>query len=52
MSILSIRRGERRIYPGPQRRLREGDRLIVQTTRDGLLYVRETPDLVIQADGL
>ncbi len=51
VSILSIRRGERRIYPGPQRRLREGDRLIVQTTRDGLLYVRETPDLVIQADG-
>ena len=51
VSILSIRRGERRIYPGPQRRLREGDRLIVQTTRDGLLYIRETPDLVIQADG-
>ena len=51
VSVLSIRRGEQRIYPGPQRRLREGDRLIVQTTRDGLLYVRETPDLVIQADG-
>ena len=51
VSILSIRRGERKIYPGPQRRLREGDRLIVQTTRDGLLYVRETPDLVIQVDG-
>ena len=51
VSILSIRWGERKIYPGPQRRLREGDRLIVQTTRDGLLYVRETPDLVIQADG-
>ena len=51
VSILSIRRGERRIYPGPQRRLREGDRLIVQTTRDGLLYIRETTDLVIQADG-
>ncbi len=51
VTVLSIQRNDRRIYPGPQRRLREGDRLIVQTTRDGLLYVRETPDLVIQADG-
>ena len=51
VTVLSIQRGERRIYPGPQRRLREGDRLIVQATREGLLYVRETPDLVIQADG-
>jgi len=51
VTVLSIQRGQRRIYPGPQRRLREGDRLIVQATRDGLLYVRETPDLVIQADG-
>ena len=50
VTVLSIQRGERRIYPGPQRRLREGDRLIVQATREGLLYVRETPDLVIQAD--
>ena len=51
VTVLSIQRGERRIYPGPQRRLREGDRLIVQATREGLLYVQETPDLVIQADG-
>ena len=51
VTVLSIQRGERRIYPGPQRRLRKGDRLIVQATREGLLYVRETPDLVIHADG-
>ena len=38
------------LFDVDQRRLREGDRLIVQATRDGLLYVRETPDLVIQAD--
>ena len=51
VTVLSIQRGERRTYPGPQRRLQEGDRLIVQSTREGLLYLQETPDLVIQADG-
>ena len=51
VTVLSIQRGERRIFPGPQRRLREGDRLTVKATREGLLYIRETPDLVIQADG-
>ena len=50
LSVRAIQRGDRRIYPEPHTRLEEGDLLIVQSSRDGLLQVKDTAGIEIRAD--
>ncbi|MGH9361585.1 MAG: SLC13 family permease [Thermoanaerobaculia bacterium] len=50
LTVLAILRGERRLYPEPHRRLAEGDLLIVQASREGLLKVKETAGVEIRPD--
>jgi di/tricarboxylate transporter len=50
LTVLSILRGGVRLYPDPDRRLAEGDLLIVQASREGLLKVKETAGVEIRPD--
>ena len=50
LTVLSILRGGVRLYPDPDRRLAEGDVLIVQASREGLLKVKETAGVEIRPD--
>lgn len=50
LQVRAILRGGSRIYPEPYVQLQERDLLIVQTTREGLLQVKEREGLVIKPD--
>ncbi len=50
LQVRAIHRGERRIYPEPYMQLEEGDLLIVQSGREGLLLVKETAGVEIKPD--
>jgi di/tricarboxylate transporter len=50
LQVRAILRGGSRIYPEPYVQLEERDLLIVQTTREGLLQVKERVGLVIKPD--
>ncbi len=50
LTVLAILRGKERLYPDAFRRLAEGDVLIVQTSREGLLAVKETAGVDINPD--
>lgn len=50
LSVRAIQRGDRRIYPEPHTRLEEGDLLIVQTTQEGLIQVKDTAGVEIRSD--
>jgi di/tricarboxylate transporter len=50
LTVLTILRGEERLYPDPFRRLAEGDLLIVKASREGLLKVKETAGIEIKPD--
>ncbi len=50
LTVLSILRGGVRLYADPDRRLAEGDLLIVQASREGLLKVKETAGVEIRPD--
>lgn len=50
LQVRAIQRGERRIYPDPYVQLEEGDLLIVQASREGLLQVKETAGIDIRSD--
>lgn len=50
LNVRAIQRGGRRIYPEPHALLEEGDLLIVQTTREGLLQVKDTAGIEIRPD--
>ncbi|NKX45756.1 SLC13 family permease [Roseicyclus persicicus] len=48
--LLAVERDGERLAPHPARKLREGDRLIVRATRDGILKLRRSPDVVLEPD--
>jgi di/tricarboxylate transporter len=50
LQVRAIQRGERRLYPDPYVQLQEGDLLIVQAGREGLLQVKDTAGLQIRSD--
>ncbi len=50
LTVLSILRGQEKLYPEPFRRLAEGDVLIVKASREGLLKVKETAGVEIRPD--
>ncbi|HEX5758180.1 MAG TPA: SLC13 family permease [Thermoanaerobaculia bacterium] len=50
LTVLTILRGEQRLYPDPDRRLADGDLLIVQASREGLLRVKEKAGVEIKPD--
>lgn len=50
LQVRAILRGGRRMDPEPALRLEEGDLLLVQTTREGLLQVKETAGIEIRPD--
>src|SRR5215210_1894806 len=50
LQVRAIQRGDRRLYPDPYVQLEEGDLLIVQAGREGLLQVKDTAGLGIRAD--
>lgn len=50
LQVRAIQRGDLRLYPDPYVELREGDLLIVQTSREGLLQVKETAGIELRSD--
>jgi di/tricarboxylate transporter len=50
LQVRAVLRGSRRMDPEPAMRLEEGDLLLVQTTREGLLQVKETAGIEIRPD--
>ena len=50
LQVRAIQRGDQRLYPDPYVRLQEGDLLIVQTSREGLLQVKETAGIELRSD--
>jgi di/tricarboxylate transporter len=50
LQVRAVLRGDRRLEPGPGTRLEEGDLLLVQAGREGLLEVKETAGLEIKPD--
>ncbi len=50
LQVRAVLRGDRRLDAEPALRLEEGDLLIVQTTREGLLQVKETAGIEIKPD--
>jgi len=50
LQVRAVLRGGRRMDPEPALRLEEGDLLLVQTTREGLLQVKETAGIEIKSD--
>ena len=50
LQVRAIHRGERRIYPEPYMQLEEGDLLVVQAGREGLLQVKDTAGVEIKPD--
>ncbi len=50
LQVRAIQRGDRRLYPDPYVQLQEGDLLIVQASREGLLQVKETAGIDIRSD--
>jgi di/tricarboxylate transporter len=50
LQVRAIQRGDRRLYPDPYVQLEEGDLLIVQTSREGLLQVKETAGIDLRSD--
>ena len=50
LQVRGILRGGRRLDPAPGLPLEEGDLLLVQTTREGLLQVKETAGIEIKPD--
>ena len=50
LQVRAIHRGERRIYAEPYMQLEEGDLLIVQAGREGLLQVKDTAGIEIKPD--
>lgn len=50
LNVRAIQRREQRIYPEAHTRLEEGDLLIVQTSREGLLRVKDTAGIEIRQD--
>lgn len=50
LQVRAVLRGSRRLDPEPALRLEEGDLLLVQTTREGLLQVKETAGIEIRPD--
>jgi hypothetical protein len=49
-AVLSIARGERRLYPQPYTTLRAGDLLTVQASREGLLAAQEDANITLAGD--
>jgi di/tricarboxylate transporter len=52
LQVRAIQRGARRLYPDPYVQLQEGDLLIVQASREGLLQVKDTAGIDIRSDKL
>ncbi len=50
LQVRAIQRGERRLYPDPYVQLQEGDLLIVQASREGILQVKDTAGIDIRSD--
>lgn len=50
LQVRAVLRGSRRMDPEPALRLEENDLLLVQTTREGLLQVKETAGIEIRPD--
>ncbi|HEX6861941.1 MAG TPA: SLC13 family permease, partial [Thermoanaerobaculia bacterium] len=50
LQVRAVLRGSRRMDPEPALRLEEDDLLLVQTTREGLLQVKETAGIEIRPD--
>ncbi|HKV11553.1 MAG TPA: SLC13 family permease [Thermoanaerobaculia bacterium] len=50
LQVRAILRGERRIYAEPHVQLQEGDLLLVQASREGLLQVKDTAGIEIRQD--
>lgn len=50
LQVRAILRGERRIYAEPHVQLEEGDLLLVQASREGLLQVKDTAGIEIKQD--
>ena len=50
LNLLTILRGERKLFPGASTRLETGDQLIVHGSRDALLAAKENPDLHFEAE--
>jgi di/tricarboxylate transporter len=50
LQVRAILRGERRIYAEPHVQLEEGDLLLVQASREGLLQVKDTAGIEIRQD--
>ena len=50
LQVRAVLRGSGRLDPEPSLRLEEGDLLLVQTTREGLLQVKETAGIDIRPD--
>ena len=50
LQVRAVLRGSARMDPEPSLRLEEGDLLLVQTTREGLLQVKETAGIEIRPD--
>lgn len=50
LQVRAVLRGSRRVDPEPSLRLEEGDLLLVQATREGLLQVKETAGIEIRPD--
>ena len=50
LQVRAIQRGPQRLYPDPYVQLREGDVLIVQASREGLLQVKEMAGIEIRQD--
>ena len=50
LQVRAILRGERRIYAEPHVQLEEGDLLLVQASREGLLQVKDTAGIEIRPD--
>lgn len=48
--VRAVHRGDRRLDPEPSLRLEEGDLLVVQTSREGLLQIKETAGIDIKTD--
>jgi di/tricarboxylate transporter len=50
LQVRAIQRGAQRLYPDPYVQLEEGDLLIVQASREGLLQVKDTAGIEIRSD--
>jgi di/tricarboxylate transporter len=50
VTVLSIARGEERLYPRKYTRLRAGDQLTVQASREALLAAKEDASIVVAGD--